>query len=78
MMYCGEPGVMDQESAYLALIGNAKTVGIDGDRLTLADAKGTPILIFTKTVPPAQEPLVGTNWTLGILPYCRCSLLGYR
>jgi heat shock protein HslJ len=64
MMYCGEPGVMDQESAYLALIGNAKTVGIDGDRLTMADAKGTPILIFTKTVPPAQEPLVGTNWIL--------------
>jgi len=64
LMYCGEPGVMDQESAYLALIGNAKTIGIDGDRLTLADAKGTPILIFAKTVLPAQEPLVGTNWTL--------------
>jgi heat shock protein HslJ len=64
LMYCGEPGVMDQESAYLALIGNARTIGIDGDRLTLADAKGTPILIFAKTVLPAQEPLVGTNWTL--------------
>lgn len=63
-MYCDEPGVMDQESAYLALIGNAKTIAIDGDRLTLADAKGTPILIFAKTVLPAQEPLIGTNWTL--------------
>jgi heat shock protein HslJ len=64
MMFCGEPGVMDQESAYLTLLGQAKSSIVEGDRLTLADVKGTTILMFTKTVPPAPEPLVGTNWTL--------------
>jgi heat shock protein HslJ len=64
MMYCAEPGVMDQESAYLALLGQAKIIVVESDRLTLSDAKGTTILMFTKTVPPAPEPLVGTNWTL--------------
>ena len=53
MMYCGEPGVMDQESAYLTLLGKAKTYTIKGDRLTLADAKGTPVLTFAKSVLPA-------------------------
>jgi heat shock protein HslJ len=64
MMYCGEPGVMDQESAYLTLLGHAKIIVVESDRLTLSDAKGTTILMFTKTVPLAPEPLVGTNWTL--------------
>ena len=63
-MYCTTPGVMDQESAYLTLLGQVKTISVEGDRLTLSDAKGTIILSFTKTVPPAQEPLNGTNWTL--------------
>jgi heat shock protein HslJ len=55
---------MDQESAYLTLLGQANTITVDGDRLTLSDAKGTVILTFAKDVPPAPEPLVGTNWTL--------------
>lgn len=63
-MYCGEPGVMDQESAYLILLGQAKTYTIKDDRLSLADAKGTTILSYAKTVSPPQEPLIGTNWTL--------------
>jgi heat shock protein HslJ len=63
-MYCTTPGVMDQESAYLTLLNRAKTFSVEGDRLTVADAKGTIILSFTKTVPPVQEPLIGTNWSL--------------
>ena len=63
-MYCTGPGVMGQESAYLALIRDAASVTIKNDRLTLADAKGTTILSFTKSIPPAPEPLIGTNWTL--------------
>jgi len=63
-MYCTSLGVMDQESAYLTLLSKAKTLSLQGDRLTLADAKGIIILSFTRTVPPAQEPLIGTNWTL--------------
>ncbi len=64
MMYCPGEGVMAQETAYLALLGHAATVAVDGDRLSLADAKGMTILSFTRTVPPVPEPLVGTNWSL--------------
>jgi heat shock protein HslJ len=53
MMYCDTPGVMDQESAYLALLGQAKTITIEGYRLTVSDTKGTTILSFAKTVLPA-------------------------
>jgi heat shock protein HslJ len=63
-MYCTTPGVMDQESAYLTLLNQAKTFSVEGDRLTVADAKGIIILSFTRTVPPVQEPLIGTNWSL--------------
>ena len=63
-MYCAATGVMDQESAYLALLSQAALVTAGNDSLTLADAKGTTILSFTRIVPPAPEPLVGTNWTL--------------
>ncbi len=63
-MYCMTPGVMEQESTYLSLLGRAKTVTVDGDRLTLSDATGTPVLSFKKILPPVPEPLVGTNWTL--------------
>ncbi|MFA5267693.1 MAG: META domain-containing protein [Methanoregula sp.] len=63
-MYCTAPGVMEQESAYLATLSRAASVTTVNDRLTFADAKGTTILSFTKIVPPAPAPLMGTNWTL--------------
>ena len=63
-MYCTLPGVMEQESTYLSLLNQAKTVTVNGDRLTLLDAKGTPVLSFNKILPPVPAPLVGTNWTL--------------
>jgi heat shock protein HslJ len=49
MMYCGTPGVMDQESTYLTLLSQATTVTVEGNRLTLSDAKGITILSFAKT-----------------------------
>ena len=63
-MYCTAAGVMEQESAYLTLLTKASSVTEGNDRLTLEDAKGTTILSFARTVPPAPEPLIGTNWTL--------------
>jgi heat shock protein HslJ len=63
-MYCTAPGVMEQESTYLALLGEVSSVMTMNDRLTLADAKGTTILSFARIVPPAPAPLLGTNWTL--------------
>ena len=64
LMYCSGPGVMEQESAYLSLLTEAASVTTEGDTLTFADVAGTTILSFTRLVPPAPEPLVGTNWTL--------------
>ena len=64
MMYCMGAGVMEQESAYLALLNQAVTVSSVNDRLTFADAQGMTILSFARIVPPAPEPLVGTTWTL--------------
>lgn len=63
-MYCMAPGVMEQESTYLTLLGKASSVTAGNDTLTFADAKGTTILSFVRIVPPAPEPLVGTTWTL--------------
>ena len=63
-MYCTAPGVMEQESVYLATLIRAASGTATNDRLTLADAKGTAILSFTKIVPPAPSSLTGTNWTL--------------
>jgi heat shock protein HslJ len=63
-MYCMTPGVMEQESTYLSLLGQATAVTVNDDRLTLSDAKGTPVLLFNKMLPPLPAPLVGTNWTL--------------
>lgn len=65
LMYCEKPGVMEQESAYLRLLGTATSFAIEGDdTLTLADQNGTAILVFERAVPPEPKPLVGTNWTL--------------
>ena len=47
-MYCTGPGVMQQESTYLASLSRASTFTINGDRLSLADAKGTILLSFAK------------------------------
>ncbi len=64
LMYCTGPGVMEQESSYLVLLGQVKTFTAEGDRLVLADGNGIPILLFAKTIPPVPEPFTGTNWTL--------------
>jgi heat shock protein HslJ len=66
-MYCTAPGVMEQESAYLGLLGRVTSVAADNDLLTFADARGTPVLTFARIIPPAPEPLAGTNWTLDSL-----------
>ncbi|WP_067050400.1 META domain-containing protein [Methanofollis ethanolicus] len=64
LMYCGKPGVMEQESAYLGLLGTVKTYEVRDETLTFFDGNGTAVLVFKKHVPPAPEPIVGTEWTL--------------
>jgi heat shock protein HslJ len=66
LMYCGDPGVMEQESLYLSILGEAASVRIDGDKLTLFDAAGAECLIFIgmKEEPPVVSALPKTEWQL--------------
>jgi heat shock protein HslJ len=61
MMMCSPQAVMDQESAYLKALRAAAGYKIDGDRLTLSDAKGAALLTFR-----AEEPgtLSGGAWMM--------------
>ncbi|WP_255331389.1 META domain-containing protein [Methanocalculus taiwanensis] len=69
LMYCGDPGVMEQEQLYLSLLSDVATVRIDGDTLTLFDADGVESLIFEK-IPekgPVASAIPGTAWELGTI-----------
>lgn len=60
MMYCSEPGVMNQESQYLALIQTAAGYTVSGDMLTITDSSGQTILSFRAV----DQNLAGTEWLL--------------
>jgi heat shock protein HslJ len=47
LMFCGEPGVMEQETAYLALLQSAVSWEVSGAQLILSDAGGMPILEYS-------------------------------
>ncbi len=49
LMFCGEPGVMEQETAYLARLGEAASWEVSGTVLTLSDVTGQPILEYAGT-----------------------------
>jgi heat shock protein HslJ len=60
--YCAEPaGVMDQEQAYVAALGEAATYSVTGAHLELRAAKGTPLATFIAD--PTGTKLVGPVWT---------------
>lgn len=64
---CNEPeGIMDQESEYLALLGDAAAYRIEGDRLELRNSGGKDILVFESRPQADLDPadLVGTQWQL--------------
>lgn len=67
MMYCSGPGVMEQESTYLGLLSRAAALTTGRDSLAFSDAEGTIILTYSRIVPPAPEPLAGTDWRLDSL-----------
>jgi heat shock protein HslJ len=48
LMYCGEPGVMDQETAYLALLQTITTYEVTSDgMLNLKNANATTVLMYS-------------------------------
>jgi heat shock protein HslJ len=59
MMMCPAPGVMDQESEYLAALEMVSSYTIEAEQLTLYDAQGQTILTYTVSKPTS---LVGTQW----------------
>ncbi len=48
LMYCGEPGVMDQETAYLTLLQTVGSYEVTSDgKMNLKNAAGTPVLMYS-------------------------------
>ena len=58
-MFCADPGVMEQEAAYLAALQAVDSWTIDGETLTLS-SNGAPVLVYTAI----SQDLAGTSWTL--------------
>lgn len=46
LMYCGEPGVMDLETTYLAILPQMKMYKITGNELILSDGTGKITLLY--------------------------------
>jgi heat shock protein HslJ len=59
--FCGETGVMEQETAYLQALEQIASYKIEGDVLTLYDAAGTRYLIYTASKP---VDLSSNTWNL--------------
>lgn len=57
MMACAQP-VMDQESAYLKMLGEVKSFAVKGDQLTLNGADGKALATYKAQ----SQDLAGTNW----------------
>ncbi len=59
-MFCeNPPGVMDQESAYLAALGSAATFSVEAGQLYIADENGETVLIYNVA---EQQSLTGNLW----------------
>lgn len=46
MMYCEDPAIMHQESAYLANLAKAVEIRVNESNLYLYDSSGKPLLVF--------------------------------
>lgn len=65
LMYCPEEGVMEQENAYLRLLGTVKTYDVTDEVLTFSDETGTAVLVFEPYLPSASETPDRTPWEMG-------------
>lgn len=60
LMACLEPGVMEQEAAYLAALQSAVSYRVEGGKLLISDASGALVLVFG----PQDTSLEGKTWSL--------------
>jgi heat shock protein HslJ len=58
-MFCAEPGVMEQETAYLSALESVDAWEMDDETLTLA-SEGAPVLVYAAI----SQDLAGTFWDL--------------
>ncbi|MBR1368938.1 hypothetical protein RJ53_05220 [Methanocalculus chunghsingensis] len=63
-MFCGEAGIMAQETRYLSLLGEAEAIAVDGERLVLSAADGSPLLTFKRAIESPALSLTGVQWRL--------------
>ncbi len=61
-MACGEPGVMESEAAFLAVLRAPLTYVVDGDELTISHSSGE--LVFGSVQPVPAAALLDTPWQL--------------
>ena len=61
MMACSQP-IMDQESAYLKMLGEAKTYTVKGDELTLTGANNTKLATYKAQTQDLSWNQLGSNW----------------
>ncbi len=60
-----EPGVMDSEAAFLAVLGEPLTYAVSGDELTISHSGGE--LVFARVKPVQTADLLDTRWRLETL-----------
>ena len=47
-MFCSNPGVMEQEQTYLSRLESIKSYKLEGNKLSLIDGNGKPVLVYSK------------------------------
>lgn len=63
-MFCGQPGVMEREAAFLAALASVVRYEVRGGDLALMDAEGNDVLVFAGQ---SEAALSGTAWRLAAL-----------
>lgn len=58
-MFCGEPGIMEQEMAYLTALQSVDAWAVDDETLTFSSG-GAPVLVYAAI----SQDLAGTSWDL--------------
>jgi heat shock protein HslJ len=64
MMYCGQEGVMQQETQYLEMLDKVTTYAIEGNQLTLSTDDGSDLVYNATELPAPEFSREGNTWML--------------